>query len=198
MILLVNNSNNVLKLSYINKLRGALTALRIPYYETDSVNDDVLKLKGKIKGIILSGSYLKLTEKNLFKTFANDIRCILEFDVPVLGICFGCQLLTMIFGGTLSNKHHFFCQTTELELANSPLFQGLEDPNVQFCFSDLPIAGKHDGVKEIAWFKKNGKSHGCAFEFKKGKYYGTLFHPEFHDHSHKILDNFVQNICKKY
>ena len=76
MILLVNNSNNVLKLSYINKLRGALDALRIPYYETDSMNDDLLKLKGKIKGIILSGSYLKLTEKNLFKTFANGIRCI--------------------------------------------------------------------------------------------------------------------------
>ena len=198
MILLVNNSNNVLKLSYINKLRGALKASGIPYYETDSVNDDVLKLKGKIKGIILSGSYLKLTEKNLFKTFANDIRCLLELDVPVLGICFGCQLLTMIFGGTLSNKHSFFCETTELEIASSPLFQGLEDRNVQFCFSDLPIASKDDGVKEIAWFKKNGKSHGCAFEFKKGKYYGTLFHPEFHAHSHQILVNFVQNICKKY
>ena len=198
MILLVNNSNKVMKLSYINKLRGALEALRIPYYETNSLDNDVLKMKGKIKGIILSGSYLKLTQDILFNTFANDIRCLLEFDVPVLGICFGCQLLTMIFGGSLSNKHKFFCETTELEVARSPLFQGLEDPNVQFCFSDLPIASKHDGVKEIAWFKRNGKSHGCAFEFKKGKYYGTLFHPEFHAHSHIILENFVKNICKKY
>ena len=126
MILLVNNSNNVLKLSYINKLRGALDALRIPYYETDSMNDDLLKLKGKIKGIILSGSYLKLTEKNLFKTFANGIRCILEFDVPVLGICFGCQLLMMIFGGTLSNKNSFFCETTELEVAKVHCFKALK------------------------------------------------------------------------
>ena len=198
MILLVNNSNNIRRLSYITKLRGALESLKIPYYETTGLSNDLMKLKGKVKGIILSGSYLKLTEDILFRTFANDIRCLIEFDVPVLGICFGCQLLTMIFGGKLSNKHNLFCETTEVELdSKSPLFDKLDNIDVQFCFSDLPIASVRDGVKEIAWFKKNGKEHGCAFEFKKDKYYGTLFHPEFHEHSHIILENFIK-ICKKY
>lgn len=198
MILLVNNSNNILKLSYINKLRGALTSLKIPYHETKSLSDDLSNIKGKIKGIILSGSYLKLTEDILFRTFANDIRCLIEFDVPVLGICFGCQLLTMIFGGKLQNKIQLFCETTELDIdKKSPLFEKLENRDVQFCFSDLPVASNQDGVKEIAWFHNNGKSHGCAFEFKKDKYYGTLFHPEFHDHSHQIIVNFLK-ICKKY
>ena len=198
MILLVNNSNNVMKYSFIPELRNTLDFLNIKYYETTSLNDDLRKLKGKVKGIILSGSYLKLTENILFNKFANDIRCLLEFDVPVLGICFGCQLLTMIFGGKLHNRKKFFCETSELEIDNKcPLFEKLEDTNVKFCFSDLPIASKQDGVKEIAWLHQNGKEYGCAFEFKKDKYYGTLFHPEFHQHSHQIILNFMK-ICKKY
>ena len=198
MILLVNNSNNIQKLSYMTKLRGALESLKIPYYETTGLSNDLMKLKGKVKGIILSGSYLKLSEDILFRTFANDIRCLMEFDVPVLGICFGCQLLTMIFGGKLINKHKLFCETTEVELdSKSSLFDKLVKIDVQFCFSDLPIASAQDGAKEIAWFNNDGKERGCAFEFKKDKYYGTLFHPEFHEHSHIILENFIK-ICKKY
>ena len=198
MILLVNNSNGIMKLSYINKLRGALEFLKIPYYETTGLSNDLMKLKGKVKGIILSGSYLKLTEDILFSTFANDIRCLIEFDVPVLGICFGCQLLTMIFGGKLKNRHKLFCETTTVELdSKSPLFDTLENMDVQFCFSDLPIASVQDGVKEIAWVNINGKEHGCAFEFKKDKYYGALFHSEFHEHSYVIFENFMK-ICKKY
>lgn len=198
MILLVNNSNNIIKLSYITQLRAALSSLKIPYYETTGLSDDLMKLKGKVKGIILSGSYLKLTEDILFRTFANDIRCLMEFDVPVLGICFGCQLLTMIFGGKLNNKRTLFCKTTEVELdSKSPLFDKLENMDVQFCFSDLPIASAKDGVKEIAWLNLNGKKHGCAFEFKKDKFYGTLFHPEFYEHSNIIFENFIK-ICKKY
>lgn len=197
MLLLVNNSNNILKYSYINKLREAIELLNIPYYETTSLDDNILKLKGKIKGIILSGSFLKLTDEILFKKFANNIRCMLEFEVPVLGICFGCQLLSMIFGGNLVNKHKFFCETTGLEFINNKLFYNLHDKNVQFCFSDLPIIGKKDGVKEIAWFYKNDKKHCCAFEFRKDKYYGTLFHPEFYNSSHQILENFYYKICIK-
>ena len=198
MILLVNNSNNIIKMSYITKLRGVLESLKIPYYETTGLSNDLMKLKGKVKGIILSGSYLKLSEDILFSSFANDIRCLIEFDVPVLGICFGCQLLTMIFGGKLINKHKLFCEITQVDLdSKSPLFDKLVNMDVQLCFTDLPIASAQDGVKEIAWFNKNGKEHGCAFEFKKNKYYGTLFHPECYEHSHIIFENFIK-ICKKY
>ena len=67
MILLVNNSNSNKKYSYINKLRDALKYLSIDFYETDSITDEILSMKGKIKGIILSGSNMKLTENILFR-----------------------------------------------------------------------------------------------------------------------------------
>jgi GMP synthase-like glutamine amidotransferase len=198
MILLVNNSNTNKKYSYINKLHEALTHLCIDYYETDSITDEILSMKGKIKGIILSGSYLKLSENLLFSKFANDIRCMIQLDVPVLGICFGCQLLTVLFGGTLSNRRTFFCKTVEIEKKGfHPLLSHLRDKHVQFCYSDLPIIPKDSSIKVLATFHKYGKTYGCAFEFQKNRFYGTLFHPEYYQHSYCIFSNFVK-ICDNY
>ena len=192
MILLVNNSNNVIKLSYINKLRNALSFLKIPYFEIDSLHgilDD--NIKKKIKGIILSGSSMKLTKQMFFKEFVHDIHYLVDLDVPVLGICFGCQLLTTIYGGKLHNRKNFLCETIEIEVAKNMLFENLTNKRVQFCFSDLPSISKDTTSKEIAWLHINGKKYGCAFEFKKNKYYGCLFHPEYHESSYQILYNFA-------
>lgn len=201
MILLVNNRNG-LKSEYamIEKLRKALKTLKIPYVETTSIRNDVYKFKSKIKGVIFSGSPLILTDKLLFETFANDIRALLEFDVPVLGICFGCQLLNLIFGGKLdffNNKHKYFCEDAPVELKKSPLFLDFQSKDVSFCFSQLPTISKRDGIKEIAWFKKDSKKYGCGFEFRKGKYYGLMFHPEKDPNDYIIYKNFVE-ICNAY
>ena len=193
MILLINNSNNILKLSYINELRNALSSLKIPYYEIKSLNEIISDtIKHKIKGIILSGSSMKLTEEIIFKDFVHDIHYLIDLDVPVLGICFGCQLLTMIYGGKLYNRKKFICETLEIEVSKNMLFTNLVNKHVQFCFSDLPSISDKNSGKEIAWLHINGKKYACAFEFKKNKYYGCLFHPEYHESSHQILLNFAK------
>ena len=199
MILLVNNSYLTSKYSFMNKLRIAMKKLKIPYYETSSLNNDILKLKGKIKGIILSGSNMILTDKHKFTDYANAIRTLLEFDVPVLGLCFGCQLLNMLYGGKLDyfyKNHKYYCENNHVETVKSKLFEDIVLKDVHFCFSELPLASKHDGVKEIAWFRKNEKKYACGFEFKKDKYYGLLFHPEYHEETYQIFLNFLK-ICKK-
>lgn len=201
MILLVNNRNGI-KSEYamLEKLRKTLKILKIPYVETSSIRNDIYKLKSKITGVIFSGSALLLTDKLLFETFSNDIRALLEFDVPVLGICFGCQLLNLIFGGKLdffNDKHTYFCEDVPVELKKSPLFVNFKPTDVSFCFSQLPKISKKDGVSEIAWFKKDSKKYGCGFEFRKGKYYGLMFHPEKDPNDYVIYQNFVE-ICKAY
>jgi GMP synthase (glutamine-hydrolysing) len=201
MILLVNNSYLNTKYSMIVYLRKALKVLKIPYYETTSLQNDILKLKPKIKGIIFSGSNLFLNDTLLFETFANDIRALLEFDVPVLGLCFGCQLLNLIFGGNLvyfNKKHEYFCEKLIIETKKNPLFENFDSTfDVNFCFSELPIMSKKDGIKEIACFYKNKKKYNCGFEFRKGKYYGLMFHPEKSEETYPIFLNFIK-ICKEY
>ena len=201
MILLVNNSYLNIKYSIIVQLRKALKILKIPYYETTSIKNDILKMKSKIKGIIFSGSNLFLNDNLLFEKFANDIRSLLEFDVPVLGLCFGCQLLNLIFGGKLVyfiKKHEYFCEKTIIETKKNPLFENFNSTfESSFCFSELPLISKKDGVKEIAWFHKNKKEYACGFEFRKGKYYGLMFHPEKSEETYPIFLNFIK-ICKDY
>jgi GMP synthase-like glutamine amidotransferase len=214
MILLVNNSHSIKKLSMIVHLRKSLQLLNIPYYETKKLTDELIHLKGKIKGIIFSGSDLKFTEKILFQDYGNDIRVLIEFDVPVLGLCFGCQLLTLIFGGSFDYfkkkgeytrkdqliDPRYYCENNAnilLSTKNS-LFQNFYPQDLHFCFSQLPKISKNDGVKEIAWFYRNKKKYACGFEFRKGKYYGLMFHPEYDiSKYYQVFLNFIK-ICKEY
>ena len=189
MLLLINNSKNVNKLSYIHKLRNALLTLKIPYYEITKIDDDIEKLKHKIKGIILSGSPIKLTKQNNFEDYAYNIHYLLNLKVPVLGICFGSQLLHILNGGKLVCQKKYFCESADVELSKHKLFANITDSQMQFCFSDLPI--KNSKIKEIAWFHYNGKRIPCAFEFNK-KTFACLFHPEFLESSHQILKNFAK------
>ncbi len=200
MILLVNNRLKNQAHTYIPELRNALRTLNIPYYETKTLNDNIYKLKGKITGIILSGSYLNLKEQMIFQEYGQNIRPLLEFDVPVLGLCFGCELLNFIFAGSLDyfNKNHkYLHENTPVELEKSVLFKNFYPEDVHFGFSQLPKISKKDGVKEIAWFRKNGKKYACGFEFRKGKYYGLMFHPEKDPENYIVFENFMQ-ICKDY
>jgi GMP synthase-like glutamine amidotransferase len=190
MLLVVNNSKSNNKISYINKLRKALSSLNIPFHEVKSFDDDIEKIKHKIKGIILSGSPIKLSIENKFEDYAININSLLKInDVPVLGICFGAQLLHVLNGGILVDQKKYFCEATDVELSKHKLFSNITDSQMQFCFSDVPI--KNTKIKEIAWFHFNGKRIPCAFEFKKN-IFSCLFHPEALQSSHQIIKNFAK------
>ena len=191
MLLLINNSKNVNKLSYIQKLRNALLTLKIPYYEITKIDDDIEKLKHKIKGIILTGSKIKLSIKTNFEDYAYNIHYLLNLKVPVLGICFGCQLLHILNEGKLSDQKKYFCDSLDVELSKHKLFSNITCSKMQFCFSDLLLPIKNTKITEIAWFNFNGKKYPCAFEFNT-KMFGFLFHPEFFESSHQILKNFAK------
>ena len=140
MILLINNSTHGNKLSFIVQLRHTLRELRIPFIESKKVDYDLLtKMKKKITGIILSGSPMMLL-KDVISQYSFDIYYMLNLDVPVLGICFGSQLLTLINGGTLKLLDHFVCDPlpTKIE-TNSFLFDNVQlydkgEMYLKFCY----------------------------------------------------------------
>lgn len=205
MLLLVDNSG-MGPSTYIRKLRAVLKKMGVPIVEVTSNTvgqlDDATV--GRIKGIILSGSPMCLTSTDVSLTdYAANIHYITKRElmtVPVLGICFGAQLLHVVMGGgSLAHQAEFFCRLgTVCTRPRHPLFMGVADKRMKFCFSDLAVrslASCHDDAHEIAWFRySDGATYPCAFEYEGGRVYGCLFHPEARKASHRIIANFV-NMC---
>jgi GMP synthase-like glutamine amidotransferase len=208
MILLINNyipPNDNDDLSFVPKIRKALKHFNIPFYEVKKVQvipDDICD---KIKGIIISGSKLRLSKPLLFDDFAYILYYIMKFDdIPVLGLCFGCQILHVLNGGKLEDQIQLSCHEylTELSEDIHPLFQNVsflkkEDTFHRFsvCFHDLPLGfPKSSHVKYIAFFHHREKKIPCAYEYSSNRF-GMMIHPEMNKETYIVFRNFA-DICK--
>ena len=121
---------------------------------------------------------------------------VLEAGVPVLGICYGMQLLALAHKGAVarSNKREYGPARIRLR-AKSPLLEGLS--------STQQVWMSHgDKVEELPeGFRRLADSENCpvaAMAHKKQPYFGIQFHPEvFHtEQGDRWLKNFVQGICR--
>lgn len=201
MLLLINNSKpNLADLHYIKYIRKCLKKKTIDFIETKKIEDISLKTREQIKGIIISGSPLNLSKPLLLEDYGYIFHYLFLYpSIPVLGICFGCQLLAMICSGyTLEHQSKFICDKQMVYLEKKhPLFSSaLKDTEFQFCFSDLIIPNKKIiNTREIAWFQYKNTKMPCAFDFSNHKY-GTLFHPEFFENTNSVIYDFY-TICNK-
>ena len=147
-----------------------------------------------ISGIILSGGPLNVYQKNKFN-FDNNI---LKLGIPILGICFGHQILSKELGGKVKkSKHREFGLAQIQKKLNSPLTKNFFDKknrsNVWMSHADQVTKMPKD-FKIIASSKS---SKLTIIENLKNKFYGVQFHPEVtHTNKGKILiRNFLFSIC---
>ena len=162
------------------------------YSEVVPYNISLEKIKEKNpKGIIFTGGPSSVYGKDA-------PRCaegLFDLGIPVLGICYGMQLMTYSLGGKVTKAEKREYGTTDVSIDNnSLLFQGFEKQN-GFLMSHTDFVEK---VPE--GFKNIGSTLSCpnaAMESAEKKLYGIQFHPEVNNsvNGTQVIKNFLFNIC---
>ena len=120
---------------------------------------------------------------------------IFSLGVPILGICYGSQLMAHLLGGEVKSANMREYGKTELEIdKSSKLFNGVEEKSVCWMSHTDYIANIPEGFKIIA---STAHCPVAAMENEDKKLYAVQFHPEV-EHTvfgQKMLHNFLYNVC---
>lgn len=143
------------------------------------------------KGIIFSGGPNSVYDENSF-------RCdekIFEMGLPIFGICYGMQLMTLYYGGKVEKAKNREYGKAVLSIQNqSALFGGLPtEQTVWMSHGDLV-------VEAPAGFVVDGTNPSCpiaAMSDKERNLYAVQFHPEVRHtvYGNDLLKNFVFQVC---
>ncbi|MFW2330816.1 MAG: glutamine-hydrolyzing GMP synthase [Nitrospinota bacterium] len=142
-------------------------------------------------GIILSGGPGNLSDRDA----ARISKDILESGIPILGICYGMQLIGDIYGAKISEATRKEYGYASLKLDNSvDLFDGLAD------YEDVWMSHSYKVETIPSSFELIGQTDSAliaAFKSKDYPIYGLQFHPEVAHtvNGLKIVSNFVHKIC---
>ncbi len=146
------------------------------------------------KGIILSGG-----PKSVYEEGAPAVaEALFDMGVPVLGICYGMQLMSLHFGGKVvpAGKREYGHATLLASGSPGPLFDEF------FVEGKSPVWMSHgDHVEqvpegfEVVGFSDNAPV--CAIQNVARNLYGVQFHPEVNHtpRGEQLLDTFVRSIC---
>lgn len=143
------------------------------------------------KGIIFTGGPASVYGEDSPKCAEG----IFELGIPILGICYGMQLMTHTLGGNVARANKREYGATNVEIDNkSKLFEGFENTNI-FLMSHTDFV---ETVPE--GFKNIGHTSSCpnaAMENEEKKLYGIQFHPEVNSsiNGTKVISNFLFNVC---
>lgn len=142
------------------------------------------------KGIILSGGPNSVYEEGSFTVDP----AIFDLGVPVLGICYGMQLMTKLLGGSVERANEREYGKAVITAETHSLFNMLpEEQTVWMSHSDKVI-NIPEGFRMVA------NSPSCkyaAIENAERKLYGVQFHPEVRhtEYGNDLLRNFIRKIC---
>ena len=162
------------------------------YSEVVPFDIPIEKIKEKNpKGIIFTGGPASVYGENSPKCDEK----IFKLGIPVLGICYGMQLMTHCLGGNVKTASTREYGETLVNLDNtSLLFKGFENTNT-FLMSHTDYVEKiPDNFKKIAY---TSVCPNAAMENCEKKLYGIQFHPEVNNsvNGTQVIKNFLYNIC---
>lgn len=156
-------------------------------YPTDVNAHD---LEGEVYGVILSGGPQSVNEQKLQYDPG-----IFNLPVPVLGLCYGHQLMAFHYGGEVRPGTHREYGKADITVLNSDSILGRLEEKEQVWMSHWDsVAVLPDGFETIA---ETGDCPVAGMANHDTQRYGLQFHPEVHHSTHgmTILENFVFDIC---
>jgi len=144
--------------------------------------------------IVLSGAQRKLAEPGIFDAYRNEVDFMKSTQKPLLGICFGHQLMAMAFGAEVMNigkkiDGYYMVQ----RIGENEIFEGLEE---RF----LVCESHEEMVVDLPFdFELLGNSPNCPIEVMKHgslPVFGVQFHPERFDEKHPAGKSILENFFK--
>ena len=154
-----------------------------------------IDINHNVRGIILSGGPLNVYQINKYSFD----KKILELNIPILGICFGHQILSKLNGGRVKqSKHREFGLANIFKKRDSLLtknFYGKKKTKEVWMSHADQVSKLPKNFKVIA---SSTNSKYAIVENKLKKFYGVQFHPEVThtENGKKLISNFVFLICK--
>lgn len=149
------------------------------------------KIDPDVKGIILSGSPCSVRQSDAPKVCLESIKGVL----PILGICYGAQLLAQNYGGNVEASPSREYGRAMLSVKSPEgLLEGLSSPTQVWMSHGDTITRLPQGARVIA---STPEVENAAYAFEGEQTYAVQFHPEvFHTtEGGKILRNFAYGIC---
>lgn len=154
-----------------------------------------LNICKNIDSIILSGSPKMLSQEEFDKDVLEMLK---ESEIPILGICYGHQLLAKAFGGEIGRHSKFIEKDEEIFILDKKdLFYNLED-------KIIAKESHQEYIRKLSLEKTDLEviafSQSCeveAIRHRKKKIFGVQFHIERSgDVGYKIIKNFYEKIVK--
>ncbi len=176
---------------YTQLIARSIRSLKI-YCEIHPYNLSAEQIKAlSPKAIILSGSPASLTQDNP----PMPSPLIWQLDLPILGICFGMQLVVDHYKGAVASAHHKEYGYAELEILDkSNLFKGMKDIEQVWMSHGDSVSGINAAMQVL------GKTKNSAYAALKAidrDIYAIQFHPEVVNSpcGDQLFSNFLLDIA---
>lgn len=163
------------------------------YCEVLPYNASIDRIKAlNPKGIIFTGGPASVLDPKA--PFCD--KEVFNLGIPVLGICYGMQLMSVMLGGEVSKASQREYGKVDIRLcSDSRLFQGVDCETTCWMSHTYYVSRLPEGFVNIA---SSANCPAGAMENPERKLFGVQFHPEvMHTpRGRDILNNFLYHICK--
>jgi len=165
-------------------------------HNTTRLHETVLQKDPDI--VILTGSNFMLSKPDTRMVFQPEMDLVRETDIPLLGICFGHQLIGAAYGSEVVDLGHNVRAFKDVKLLRSdPILDGLPGSIRVSESHRQALTRVPEGFRHLA---ESATSQVEAICHQKRPLYGVQFHPERSDEKHPhgriILQNFLKLAAK--